>query len=221
MVHLLAPNGRRLLLLALDGEHSHTHPVHTRRLLTLMLLASQEYSISASIMAMGIALSLGLREQNILACIFMLHWTTMWLGFLTEYVSVPKYHQDTTKYLTPIGRLQFEEFANYQGNKNEWTTQTNYRDYDKGANALKIINQVEWEVRTTAHATPCPPALSRRPCVRRATAPQRTSVWRISAPTIPTRPIRSFHRGKWPSQSRSRCTAASSTRKRRGTTFGA
>ena len=104
-----------------------------------------EYSISASIMAMGIALSLGLREQNILACIFMLHWTTMWLGFLVEYVSVPKYHQDKTKYLTPIGRLQFEEFANYPGNKNEWTTQTNYRDYDKGANALKIINQVEWE----------------------------------------------------------------------------
>jgi len=113
-----------------------------------------EYSISASIMAMGIALSLGLREQNILACIFMLHWTTMWLGFLVEYVSVPKYHQDKTKYLTPIGRLQFEEFANYPGNKNEWTTQTNYRDYDKGANALKIINQVEWEVRTTTHAAP-------------------------------------------------------------------
>lgn len=139
-----------------------------------------------------------------------------------RYVSVPKYHMDKTKYLTPIGRLQFQQFANTE-NKNEWTTQTNYRDYDKGANALKIINQVEWEVRTTAHAVPtlCPPARTRRPCARRATAPQRTSVWRISAPTIPTRAIRASRRVKWPTRSRSRCTAASSTRKRRGTTFGA
>ena len=44
-----------------------------------------EYSISASLMALAIALSLGIREQNALAGIFMLHWSTMWFGFLVEY----------------------------------------------------------------------------------------------------------------------------------------
>ena len=43
-----------------------------------------EYSLSASLMALAIALSLGIREQNALAGIFMLHWSTMWFGFLVE-----------------------------------------------------------------------------------------------------------------------------------------
>ena len=69
-----------------------------------------QYSISASLMAMSIAISLGIREQNALASIFMcavahsnplhtrlltdraraperLHWCTMAFGFLVE--SVP------------------------------------------------------------------------------------------------------------------------------------
>lgn len=41
-------------------------------------------------MAMAIAISIGIKEMNTLASIFMLHFTTMSLGFLTEYVSVPK-----------------------------------------------------------------------------------------------------------------------------------
>ena len=36
-----------------------------------------EYSASASVMAMGIAISVGLREQNVLSGIFMLHFATM------------------------------------------------------------------------------------------------------------------------------------------------
>jgi len=44
-----------------------------------------EYSVSASIMALSIAISIGIREQNTLALIFMCHWSTMAFGFLTEY----------------------------------------------------------------------------------------------------------------------------------------
>jgi len=36
-----------------------------------------EYSVSASLMAMAIGITLGIREQNALAAIFMLHWATM------------------------------------------------------------------------------------------------------------------------------------------------
>ena len=108
-----------------------------------------EYSASASIMAMAIALAMGLREQNILAGIFMLHWSTMMFGFLVEYVSVPKYHADYTKYKTPIGPEEFEDFVN-SPNKETWTTQVDYSDPDRGRNALKLIDQAEWEGDTPA-----------------------------------------------------------------------
>jgi len=36
-----------------------------------------QYSVSASLMAMAIGITLGIREQNALAAIFMLHWATM------------------------------------------------------------------------------------------------------------------------------------------------
>lgn len=35
-------------------------------------------------MAMAIAIAIGIREQSILASIFMLHWVTMMMGLLTE-----------------------------------------------------------------------------------------------------------------------------------------
>lgn len=46
--------------------------------------------MSASVMGMAIAISIGIREQSILASIFVLHFTTQCFGFLTEYISVPK-----------------------------------------------------------------------------------------------------------------------------------
>ena len=49
-----------------------------------------EYSVSASLMALSIAISTGLREQSILASIFMLHLVTMLFGLLTEVYSRPK-----------------------------------------------------------------------------------------------------------------------------------
>lgn len=49
-----------------------------------------EYSMSASLMALSIAISTGLREQNILSGIFMLHFVTMLFGLLTEVYSRPK-----------------------------------------------------------------------------------------------------------------------------------
>jgi hypothetical protein len=49
-----------------------------------------EYSASASVMALAIALLVGIREQNNLAFIFGLHWTVMMLGLLTEVTSRPR-----------------------------------------------------------------------------------------------------------------------------------
>jgi len=92
---------------------------------------------------------MGLREQNILAGIFMLHWSTMMFGFLVEYVSVPKYHADYTKYRTPIGPEQFNDFVQ-SADKENWTTQVDYSDPDRGRNALKLIDQAEWEGDTPA-----------------------------------------------------------------------
>ena len=94
---------------------------------------------------MAVALALGLREQNILAGIFMLHWSTMMFGFLVEYVSVPKYRQDHTEYTTPIGPTQLKQFADSVRNGKEWSTVINYRDPNEGHNALKLIDQHEWE----------------------------------------------------------------------------
>lgn len=39
-----------------------------------------EYSGSCSIMGVMLAISVGIREQYILCAIFVLYWTTMWLG---------------------------------------------------------------------------------------------------------------------------------------------
>ena len=50
-----------------------------------------EYSGSASIMAVLLALSIGIREQNTLALIFTGMYVTQWLGFMTElYVFMPE-----------------------------------------------------------------------------------------------------------------------------------
>lgn len=48
-----------------------------------------EYSLSASLMAMAIAITVGIREQNTLSGIFFLHFITMLCGLLTEIHSRP------------------------------------------------------------------------------------------------------------------------------------
>ena len=53
-----------------------THPIRITGQFTLTPLPNQ-YSVSASLMAMAIGITLGIREQNALAAIFMLHWATM------------------------------------------------------------------------------------------------------------------------------------------------
>jgi len=97
-----------------------------------------EYSASASVMAMGIAISIGLREQSILAGIFMLHWATMVLGFLTEYISTPKALVDTTVHYRPVGPY---EFALWRAGKDLPTPIERYRN---DPTALKIISQDQW-----------------------------------------------------------------------------
>lgn len=75
-----------------------------------------EYSLSASLMALLIALSIGLREENTLACVFMLHFCTMLSGgLLTEYVSRPRMYPEQGT--VPVGK----------------------------PNELYIIDQLEWE----------------------------------------------------------------------------
>ena len=119
-----------------------------------------EYSISASLMAMSIGISLGIREQNALASIFMcavahshprhtrsltdraraprrLHWCTMAFGFLVEYISTPKAFVDEKNHQYPIGPLQFQKFR-------EGRADYGLTDYYRDPRALKIISQDQW-----------------------------------------------------------------------------
>ena len=88
-----------------------------------------EYSGSASLMIVLIAISVGLREQNTLACLFVLMWVTMYLGLFTELYSRPIIQKDQTNYQTPLGRLGFIEKA----------------DYVRDPNALHLLSQSHWE----------------------------------------------------------------------------
>lgn len=111
-------------------------------------------------MGMSIAISLGIREQNALASIFMcavahskplltrlltdhacalrrLHWCTMSLGFLVEYISTPKAFVDETNHFYPIGPYQFEKFRNGEDNYGR-------TDYYRDPRALKLISQDQW-----------------------------------------------------------------------------
>ena len=97
-----------------------------------------EYSISASLMAMGIAIAIGLREQSILAGIFMLHWATMAFGFLVEYISTPKALVDTTIHYRPVGAY---EFAKWRDGEKLPSPIDRYRN---DPNSLKIISQDQW-----------------------------------------------------------------------------
>jgi len=102
-----------------------------------------EYSGSASVMAMTIAISIGIREQNTLAGIFMLHWCTMMYGLLVEYISVPKQMPDYNKYKNPVGEQQFDSWRKQlEGGATNIRFQTDYR---RDARALKLISQTEWE----------------------------------------------------------------------------
>ena len=101
-----------------------------------------EYSISASIMTIALAITLGIREQNTLACLFMLTWCCMVFGFLVEYISCPKALVDTVNHKYPIGPLQMQKFAD---SRNADYGKT---DYYEDPSALKLISQTEWDVRS-------------------------------------------------------------------------
>ena len=97
-----------------------------------------EYSISASIMAMAMGITLGIREQYALAGIFMLTWATQTYGFLTVYISTPKAYVDKDNYKYPVGPYQLQKFA-------EGAADYGLTDYYRDPNALKLIDQTEWE----------------------------------------------------------------------------
>jgi hypothetical protein len=81
-------------------------------------------------MIMLIAISVGIREQNALALIFLSMWVTQWLGFMTELYSRPVIVADTsTEYKIPVGRLGF----------------LGRPDYVRNPNALHLISQSHWE----------------------------------------------------------------------------
>ena len=72
-----------------------------------------------------------------LACIFMLHATTMSFGFLCEYISVPKAIADRTAYAQPVGYREVELWK-----KGQQSFTPNYHLDDT---ALKHISTDEWE----------------------------------------------------------------------------
>jgi hypothetical protein len=86
-------------------------------------------SASASLMGMLLAISVGIREQNTLALIFVSFWVTMMLGLMTELYSRPVIIADQTNYKTPVGRLGFIEKP----------------DYVRNPNALHLLSQNSWE----------------------------------------------------------------------------
>jgi hypothetical protein len=94
-----------------------------------------EYSFSASIMAVAIAISLGMREQNILVGIFMLHWCTMVFGFLTEFMSGPFNYKDTTQHTRPVTDFDKKN----SGKKDNFEV-----NYNEDPDALMKINVSRW-----------------------------------------------------------------------------
>ena len=88
-----------------------------------------EYSGSASLMGMLLGVSVGIREQNTLALIFVSYFVTMWLGLFTELYSRPVITKDKAVYNYPVGRLGFIEQP----------------DYVRNPNALHLISQTHWE----------------------------------------------------------------------------
>ena len=99
-----------------------------------------EYSVSASLMAMAIGISIGLREQSILAGIFMLHWCTMAFGFLVEYIAVPKYMLDTTAHWRPVGAYEMDRW------EQDLPPPTPIERMRNDPRALKLISQDQWNM---------------------------------------------------------------------------
>ncbi len=83
-----------------------------------------EYSVSASVMAMSLALLTGLRDANSLAFIFMSMWITMMCGLLTELYSRPAKLSDS----------QYD-FSRWAGDPRE--VDPHYKPGDLGNHLLK------------------------------------------------------------------------------------
>jgi len=88
-----------------------------------------EYGGSCSVMSLLIATSIGIREQNTLALIFVSQFVTMMLGWMTELYSRPVIRADKTSYGNPVGRLGF----------------INQPDYTNNPNSLHLLSADEWE----------------------------------------------------------------------------
>jgi hypothetical protein len=88
-----------------------------------------EYAGSASLMAMLLAIVLGIREQNTLACLFMLMFVTQLFGFMTELYSRPVLTVDRADYGWAVGRRGF----------------IGQPDYADNPNALHLVSQTAWE----------------------------------------------------------------------------
>jgi len=90
-----------------------------------------EYGGSCSLMSMLIATSIGIREQNTLALIFVSQWVCMKLGLLTELYSRPVIRKDKTNYgpAAAVGRLGFYGVP----------------DVTNDPNYMHILSKDEWE----------------------------------------------------------------------------
>ena len=138
-----------------DQTHTHTYASFVHRFIYWRQMDDAfcwwrwvEYSASASVMALSIAIAIGIREMNTLASIFMLHFTTMCFGLLVEYISVPKAMLDTVNYQYPIGPMQVAEFAKAGRLASDIAPygEGGNTDYRRDPRALKVISQDQWEL---------------------------------------------------------------------------
>lgn len=65
-----------------------------------------------------------------------------------RYISVPKSYVDENNYMYPMGKLQFDRWANEKDNFGKYK-------YERNNRALKIISQSEWEVQRSRRRYHC------------------------------------------------------------------
>jgi hypothetical protein len=103
------------------------------RLCDLVVCRWIEYSASASLMALALCATCGIREQNTLALVFICSWVTCILGLFNELYSRPVVAQDTTSYGWAKGSKGI----------------TGVPDPTNDRTALHVISQLYWEVRAS------------------------------------------------------------------------
>ena len=97
------------------------------------------WCVADALLVVTVAMVMGIREFGLLGCFFVLTWTCFALGFVNELYSRPRFKADEKIYGYPVGNNPKVSEINVSGRK-AWKV-----NYDRDANALKIISQDAWE----------------------------------------------------------------------------